>query len=126
MWRTETEAFSGNAVASAVARARRTPLAPGGVWLPMVTPMRAGRVDLARAGDLATRYAAAGVDGLIVLGTTGEGSLLSMQEGESLVAVVLEAVGGLMPVMAGAGAIDTRDVVAQIAQLGLTWATMRT
>jgi len=96
--------------------AGRQPLAHG-LWLPMATPLRDGEPDLACAQRLALHYAQAGVDGLIILGTTGEGGLLRPQERLALAAAVLEAVDGAVPVMAGVGAVDTATVRAQVRQL---------
>lgn len=89
----------------------------GGLWLPMITPMRGGEPDLDCAQRLAAWYAAEGVDGLIVLGTTGEGGLLSDAERLSLTEAVCEAVRGAVPVMAGVGAVDTRAVCEQVRRL---------
>ncbi|CAG2141860.1 4-hydroxy-tetrahydrodipicolinate synthase [Cupriavidus plantarum] len=89
----------------------------GGLWLPMITPMRDGELDLDAAQRLAAWYAAEGVDGLIVLGTTGEGGLLSDAERLSLTEAVCEAVRGVVPVMAGVGAVDTRAVCEQVRRL---------
>nr|WP_255360129.1 dihydrodipicolinate synthase family protein [Cupriavidus sp. amp6] len=46
--------------------------------------MRAGSLDLSGAARLAESYVEAGVNGLIILGTTGEGSLLSPPRTASL------------------------------------------
>nr|WP_315596324.1 4-hydroxy-tetrahydrodipicolinate synthase [uncultured Cupriavidus sp.] len=89
----------------------------GGLWLPMVTPLRNEQVDLDAAQRLATHYAAAGVDGLIVLGTTGEGGLLTDAERFMLTAAVLEAVDGVLPVMAGVGGVATHAVCEQVRRL---------
>ncbi|WP_454722988.1 MULTISPECIES: 4-hydroxy-tetrahydrodipicolinate synthase family protein [Cupriavidus] len=92
---------------------------PGGtgLWLPMVTPFKGGEPDLACAQRLAAHYVASGVDGLVILGTTGEGGLLSPAERLMFAAAVLEAVNGALPVMAGVGGVDTRAVCAQVRQL---------
>ncbi len=89
----------------------------GGLWLPMVTPLRNEQVDLDAAQRLASHYAAAGVDGLIMLGTTGEGGLLNDAERFMLTAAVLEAVDGLLPVMAGVGGVATHAVCEQVRRL---------
>ncbi|QUN31660.1 4-hydroxy-tetrahydrodipicolinate synthase (plasmid) [Cupriavidus sp. KK10] len=117
MWRTEEESFSGAAVRACTGIAAISRESPWGIWVPMVTPMGAGSLDLSGAARLAERYAEAGVNGLIILGTTGEGSLLSTRERQVFAAAVLEAVHGELPVMAGVGAVDTRAVCAQIAEL---------
>lgn len=88
-----------------------------GLWLPMVTPMRNDQLDLDAAQRLALHYADAGVDGLIVLGTTGEGGLLTDAERFMLTAAVLEAVDGALPVMAGVGGVATHAVCDQVRRL---------
>lgn len=88
-----------------------------GLWLPMVTPLRSGQPDLPGVQRLASFYAAAGVDGLIILGTTGEGGLLSEPERLMVAAAALEAVQGAVPVMAGVGGVDTRSVCEQVRRL---------
>ncbi len=95
--------------------ARRAP--PWGLWLPMVTPMRDGEPDLACAQRLATHYVEAGLHGLVILGTTGEGGLLTEAERLSFTAAVLEAVDGAVPVLAGVGGVDTRAVCEQVRRL---------
>ncbi len=92
-------------------------LARAGLWLPLVTPMRDGEPDLACAQRLAAHYVASGVDGLAILGTTGEGGLLSPAERLMFTAAVLEAVDGALPVLAGVGGVDTRVVCEQVRQL---------
>ena len=117
MWRTEESSFSGAAVDACTSIAAISRKSPWGIWVPMVTPMRAGSLDLPGAARLAEGYAEAGVNGLIILGTTGEGNLLSTRERQVFTAAVLEAVHGELPVMAGIGAVDTRAVCAQVAEL---------
>lgn len=87
------------------------------LWLPLVTPMRGGELDLPSAQRLAAHYVASGVDGLVILGTTGEGGLLSPAERLMFAGAVLEAVDGAVPVLAGAGGVDTRAVCEQVRQL---------
>lgn len=45
----------------------------GRVYLPIVTPFLDGAVDMDSYRRLLAHYVAAGIDGLIPLGTTGEG-----------------------------------------------------
>ena len=51
-----------------------------GVWIPIVTPFREGRVDHAALAALVKRLAGAGVAGFVVCATTGEAPLLSDTE----------------------------------------------
>ncbi|MCY0856565.1 4-hydroxy-tetrahydrodipicolinate synthase [Cupriavidus sp. D39] len=87
------------------------------LWLPLVTPMQGGEPDLACAQRLAAHYVASGVDGLVILGTTGEGGLLTPDERLMFTAAVLEAVDGALPVLAGVGGVDTRVVCEQVRRL---------
>jgi len=88
-----------------------------GLWLPMVTPLRNDQVDLDAVQRLASHYAAAGVDGLIVLGTTGEGGLHTDAERFMIAVATLEAVQGAVPVMAGVGGVATHAVCEQVRRL---------
>lgn len=96
---------------------RTDPVIGDGLWLPLVTPLRHGAPDLRAAQQLTAHYAGAGVDGLIVLGTTGEGGLLTEAERLMVTAAVLEVAQGSMPVMAGVGGVDTRSVCEQVRTL---------
>ena len=51
-----------------------------GVWIPIVTPFRAGQVDHDALAALVKRLAGAGVAGFVVCATTGEAPLLSDAE----------------------------------------------
>lgn len=129
MWRTEAETGSapachvsgagddGPAAGREAPAAARSRALAHGLWLPMVTPLHAGELDLACAQRLALHYAEAGVDGLILLGTTGEGGLLRPWERLALVAAVTQALDGAVPVMAGVGGVDTAAVCEQVRQL---------
>ena len=61
---------------------------------------------------LADLYAGAGVDGVMVAGTTGESLLLTRPERERLAARFVDAAGGRFPVAVHAGAQSTADAVA--------------
>jgi 4-hydroxy-tetrahydrodipicolinate synthase len=80
----------------------------GRVLTAMVTPFDAeGRLDLAKAEELATHLVELGNDGLVVNGTTGEGPTTSDGEKSELVRAVVNAVGDRATVVAGAGTYDT-------------------
>ncbi|MDQ7828309.1 MAG: 4-hydroxy-tetrahydrodipicolinate synthase [Armatimonadota bacterium] len=80
----------------------------GHVITAMATPFdREGRVDYARAAELARRLADRGSDGLVVAGTTGEAPTLTDEEKVTLVRTVREAVGPRVKVIAGTGTYDT-------------------
>ena len=73
----------------------------------MVTPMAEGAVDEAALRDLALWQIEEGSHGLVPVGTTGESPTLSHAEHERVVEIVVEAAGGRVPVIAGAGSNNT-------------------
>ena len=78
----------------------------GTVLTAMVTPFAPdGTIDFDVARDVATFLVAQGCDGLVVAGSTGEGSSLSDSEKLDLFACVAEAVS--VPVIAGTTCADT-------------------
>ncbi|MGF1661445.1 MAG: 4-hydroxy-tetrahydrodipicolinate synthase [Kineosporiaceae bacterium] len=78
----------------------------------MVTPMRADTsVDLDAAAHLADHLVAAGHDGLVVSGTTGEAPTTTDAEKTDLLRAVVAAVGGRAHVVAGVGTNDTAHSV---------------
>jgi 4-hydroxy-tetrahydrodipicolinate synthase len=88
----------------------RTPFT--GVGTALVTPFTSsGAVDEATVRRLARRQIDAGVHFLVPCGTTGEAPTLSGEEKRRVVELVVEEAGGRVPVLAGAGGYDTREVV---------------
>lgn len=89
------------------------PPAPFGRLLTaMVTPFTpGGAVDLDGAAALAEHLVAAGCDGLVLSGTTGESPTTTDAEKELLLRAVLEAVGDRAQVLAGVGTFDTAHTV---------------
>ena len=82
----------------------------GRVVTAMVTPFDAsGAVDIDVAVDLAQFLVAEGSEGLVLAGSTGEGSALSDDEKLVLFAAVAEAVD--VPVLAGTSSSDTARAV---------------
>ncbi|MFN4087559.1 MAG: 4-hydroxy-tetrahydrodipicolinate synthase [Alphaproteobacteria bacterium] len=72
-----------------------------GVWLPLVTPFRAGAIDHEAVARLVRHYVGARVDGLIVGATTGEGLALDMAETEALTVTAAQTAAGRVPVYLG-------------------------
>jgi 4-hydroxy-tetrahydrodipicolinate synthase len=84
----------------------------GRVITAMVTPFTPdGELDCRRAGELANRLVADGSDGVLVAGTTGESPNLTRDERCRLLEVVLRAVDGRVPVMAGSGTNSTAQSI---------------
>jgi 4-hydroxy-tetrahydrodipicolinate synthase len=84
-----------------------------GIGVALVTLFdRAGDVDAVATADHAARLVEAGVQGVVVAGSTGEASALDPDERSALLAAVRSAVGGRVPVLAGTGAPSARQAVA--------------
>jgi 4-hydroxy-tetrahydrodipicolinate synthase len=83
-----------------------------GVGTALITPFtRAGALDEPGIKRLARRQIDAGVHFLVPCGTTGETPTLSDAERRRVVELVVEEAAGQVPVMAGAGGYDTKEVV---------------
>lgn len=78
----------------------------------LVTPFKEDlSLDEAALGDFVNWQIAEGIDFLVPCGTTGESVTLTGKEQRRVIAVVLEAAGGRVPVIAGAGGYDTAAVI---------------
>jgi 4-hydroxy-tetrahydrodipicolinate synthase len=83
-----------------------------GVGTALVTPFtRDGSLDELAVKRLARRQIEAGVHFLSPCGTTGEAPTLSHRDKLRVVELVLEEAHGKVPVLAGAGGYDTREVI---------------
>lgn len=85
-----------------------------GVFTALVTPFRDGSIDFDAFDALVERQIAAGVAGLVPVGTTGEAATLSDDEADQLIARTVEKTKGRALVMAGAGANDTKKAVEKV------------
>jgi dihydrodipicolinate synthase/N-acetylneuraminate lyase len=74
-----------------------------------VTPLRDGVFDLAAVGPYVDFLAAHGLDGALVLGTTGEGVLFSPEERRDVASAFVEAGRGRLQIAVHCGAQTTRD-----------------
>ena len=88
----------------------RTPFTGCGTAL--VTPFTSsGAVDEAAVRRLAKRQVEAGIHFLVPCGTTGEAPTLTAAERRRVVELVVDEVAGRVPVLAGAGGYDTKEVI---------------
>ncbi len=83
-----------------------------GVHTALVTPLRDGKLDEPALRALVERQVAAGVDGVVPCGSTGESATLSHEEHRRVVEIVVEAADGRVQVIAGTGSNNTREAVA--------------
>ncbi|HEX5107344.1 MAG TPA: 4-hydroxy-tetrahydrodipicolinate synthase [Vicinamibacterales bacterium] len=83
-----------------------------GVGTALVTPLaKDGSLDEAAVRRLARRQIDAGIHFLSPCGTTGEAPTLTHREKLRVVEIVVEEAAGRVPVLAGAGGYDTREVI---------------
>lgn len=88
----------------------RTPFT--GVGTALVTPFTSdGALDENGVRRLARRQIDEGVHFLVPCGTTGESPTLSNDERTRIVQICVEEARGQVPVLAGAGGYDTREVI---------------
>ena len=76
-----------------------------------VTPLDGDRLDEPAFGPYVDFLAGSGLDGLLALGTTGEGLLFGVEERKRAVELFLSAAGSRLQVAAHCGAQTTADTV---------------
>jgi 4-hydroxy-tetrahydrodipicolinate synthase len=77
----------------------------------LITPFRNGAIDEPALQSLVEWHIEQGTHGLVPVGTTGESPTLSHAEHERVVELVIEAAGGRVPVIAGAGSNATAEAI---------------
>src|ERR671919_1149497 len=84
-----------------------------GVLPALITPFTddGSAIDTSALTAIVDRLTGAGVAGLVPGGSTGEFTTLSHTERRQLVEVTVEAAAGRVPVVAGTGALSTREAV---------------
>lgn len=82
-----------------------------GVITALVTPFRRDLLDEDALRRLVDEQIAAGVDGLVPVGTTGESPTLTNEEHIRVIEVVIEAAAKRVPVIAGTGSNSTHEAI---------------
>jgi 4-hydroxy-tetrahydrodipicolinate synthase len=82
-----------------------------GVYTALVTPFRGGRVDETAYTRLLTDQIAAGIDGVIPVGTTGESATLTMEEHLRVIELAVRVVDHRVKVFAGTGSNSTAEAI---------------
>lgn len=82
-----------------------------GAMTALVTPFRDGVLDEPALAALVEEQLAAGIDGLVPAGTTGESATLDLAEQARVIQLVVEQTRGRVPVIAGAGANSTAEAI---------------
>jgi 4-hydroxy-tetrahydrodipicolinate synthase len=82
-----------------------------GVITALVTPFRDGAIDEPALRRLVDEQIAAGIDGLVPVGTTGESPTLDTEEHLRVIRIVIEQTKKRVPIIAGTGANATREAI---------------
>jgi 4-hydroxy-tetrahydrodipicolinate synthase len=85
-----------------------------GIWLPIVTPLRNGEVDIDALQRLADYYLRTEISGFVALSTTGEAALLQQAERLTVLQALTDVIGSRLPMLIGVGGSNTRDVLHEI------------
>ncbi len=92
-----------------------------GSYPPVVTPFRKGAVDYDKFAELVDYQIKEGSHGILVTGTSGEPSTLSIDERAQLVKVAVKTAAGRVPVVAATGSqshAETVDLTARAEKTG--------
>ena len=87
------------------------PLTYRGAYTALVTPLREDRVDEKAFTALLEDQIAAGIAGVMPVGTTGESATLDMSEHLRVIELTVQVVRGRVPVFAGTGSNATAEAV---------------
>ena len=97
------------------------PLAKGST-VALITPMTStGEIHVENLKTLLQYHLDSGTDNLCILGTTGEASVLSMEERRLVLSTAVEMLKGKIPIMAGCGTINpvaVKEMTQQAIDLG--------
>ena len=77
----------------------------------LVTPLNEKGIDYAQLERLINWQIEEGIDGLVIAGTTGEGSTLTDEEHRELFEKAIQMIDGRVPAIAGTGSNDTAYAV---------------
>lgn len=82
-----------------------------GTFTALITPFRNGEVDRDAFKALIDQQAAAGITGIVPVGTTGESATLTNKEHLEVIRLAVEFNAGRMIVLAGTGANSTSEAI---------------
>ena len=82
-----------------------------GTFTALITPFRDGHLDRGAFQALIERQIAAGITGVVPVGTTGESPTLDSDEHLAVIKAAVEFADGKIKVLAGSGANSTREAI---------------
>ena len=87
-----------------------------GTFTALVTPFREGAIDFTALQNLIGSQIAAGIDGIIAVGTTGESPTLTHDERKEVIRFAIQTANRRCLVLAGTGSYSTREAIAATEQ----------
>jgi 4-hydroxy-tetrahydrodipicolinate synthase len=87
-----------------------------GTFTALVTPFRDGAIDFTALQKLIESQIAAGIDGIIAVGTTGESPTLTHDERKEVIRFSIQTANRRCLVLAGTGSYSTREAIAATEQ----------
>ena len=82
-----------------------------GTYTALITPFRNGEIDVPAFKSLIDRQIAAGITGIVPVGTTGESPTLDTEEHIEVIRLAVEFAAGRCEVVAGTGANATAEAI---------------
>ncbi|HET9062805.1 MAG TPA: 4-hydroxy-tetrahydrodipicolinate synthase, partial [Candidatus Binatia bacterium] len=82
-----------------------------GTYSALITPFRDGAVDEPALRNLIREQIAAGVDGIVPCGSTGESATMNHAEHQRVISISVEEAAGKVKVMAGTGSNNTAEAI---------------
>ena len=100
-------------------RSLLTPADVSGAWVILPSPAKEGSehwsakdtVDCDETARMVEGMIAAGVDGILTMGTLGEAATMTWEEKKNFIATVVDTAKGRVPVFAGTTTMNTRDTI---------------
>lgn len=77
----------------------------------LITPFLDGKVDIEGLRSNLSQQLREGVEGILVLGTTGESPTLTREERQEVITTTVDSVGGDVPVFVGTGTNATQSTI---------------
>src|SRR5207302_45257 len=87
-----------------------------GTFTALVTPFREDAIDFTALQNLIESQIAAGIDGIIAVGTTGESPTLTHDERKEVIRFAIQTANRRCLVLAGTGSYSTREAIAATEQ----------
>jgi len=87
-----------------------------GLWIPIITPFDAGRIDMSSFETVLDHYLGKPIDGVIVAATTGEGLTLDKVETHELANLAAKTIRGRIPLYLGLSGSNTAKLVRSVSR----------